>query len=128
LFKKLCRYTDDHEQIHALLAELSRCNYLSNQRFAENYIAAKGHKYGAVKLKYLLHQQGVESELVNSLYQQAEIDQLELACSQLRRKFTTPPIDLAAKAKYLRFLVQRGFSMGIAQTAVKQAYHATDTK
>lgn len=122
LYTKLQKYTDDNEAIKAILAEMVAKKFLDEKRYIENFIHSKSQKYGSRKIKYLLANKVEDEDLINEVYANTEIDELEVACQQLRKKFDAPPTNIELKAKYMRFLFSRGFSFSIAQKAITSAY------
>ena len=79
LYTKLKKYTDDLDAIKAVVDEMLEKKYLNEERFIENFIQSKSKKYGSLKIKHLLHDKVNNRELVNEFYQQAEIDELNIA-------------------------------------------------
>ncbi len=122
LYNKLQKYSDDLAAIKDVLDEMVAKKFLNEERFIENFIYSKSKKYGSLKVKYLLKSKVNNSELINKIFDEAEIDELSLACQQLLRKFPLPPTDKQMTAKYARFLLTRGFSSSIVQKALKEAY------
>ncbi|MFP5419663.1 MAG: regulatory protein RecX, partial [Gammaproteobacteria bacterium] len=52
------------EEIGALLDEFQAKNWLSDQRFAESYVADHQAKAGSIKLAYDLRQRGVSDAII----------------------------------------------------------------
>ena len=122
LATKLQKYSNDEAAIKAVIDELIRQRLLDEQRFIENFIQHKSSKYGSRKVKYLLSQKVTDSSVIDEIYRHSNIDELALACQQLTKKFATPPLEAKSQAKYLRFLLNRGFSFSIAQQALQEAF------
>ncbi len=126
LYRKLQKYSDDVEEIKSILDSFIDCNYINEERFIENFIHSKSKKYGSLKIKHLLQDKINNKKLINEIYNQSTINELELATTQLKRKYSIAPQDTKEKAKYFRFLIGRGFSSSIAIKAIEKAFIATD--
>jgi len=118
LFNKLKKYSDDDNEIITILDEMVSKKFLNEERYIENFIHSKSKKFGSLKIKYLLNNNVKNSELVNQLYAEAQVDELQTASEQLSKKYRQPPSDNKERAKYIRFLLNRGFSMDIAIQAI----------
>ncbi len=122
LFNKLSKYTDDEIAIRSVLDEMVSKNFLNEERYIEAFINSKSRKFGSKKIRYLLCSKVSNSDLVNDIYSKTEINELQIACEQLIKKYPSPPQDNKERAKYLRFLLNRGFSYEIINQALAQAY------
>lgn len=119
LYAKLTKFSEDHEEITAVLTEMVNKKFLNEERYIEAYISSKSRKYGSLKIKYLLHNKVADQDLVNSIYTEANINELQIATELLRKKYTELPTDVNGKAKVIRFLLNRGFNYTIANQAMK---------
>lgn len=124
LFNKLSNYTDDETAIRRVLDEMLSKNFLNEERYIEAFINSKSRKFGSKKIRYLLGSKVSNSDLIDDIYNKAEINELQIACEQLIKKYPSPPQDSKERAKYLRFLLNRGFSYEIINQALSQAYEA----
>ncbi|MGO9444553.1 MAG: recombination regulator RecX [Thiobacillaceae bacterium] len=97
--------------IEAQLDELTRRGLLSNERFAEDYVASKQGRFGALKLTHDLRSRGVDESIVQMTLAAATETELERARSVWNKRFGAPPANALEKAKQLRFLQNRGFSL-----------------
>lgn len=122
LFNKLSKYTDNEMAIRNILDEMVSKNFLNEERYIEAFINSKSRKFGSKKIRYLLCSKVSNSDLVNDIYSKTEINELQIACEQLIKKYPSPPQDNKERAKYLRFLLNRGFSYEIINQALAQAY------
>lgn len=119
LEQRLYKYSDDVDKINEVLQTLVEQNLLSDERYIENFIASKSKKYGSLKLKYLLNSKVSDRELVDEIYKNSTTNELDTAHDLLLRKYGAPPENQNERAKYLRFLLSRGFSMSMALSAIK---------
>jgi regulatory protein len=98
--------------IEAQLDDLARRGLLSDERFAENYVASKQGRFGALKLTHDLRSRGVDESIVQMTLAAATDTELERARSVWNKRFGVPPANALEKAKQVRFLQNRGFSLG----------------
>ncbi|MFN8770480.1 MAG: regulatory protein RecX [Neisseriaceae bacterium] len=120
LFNKLKKYAQNDADIITILDELEKNGYLSEERFVENYVTVKKKKYGSLKIKYLLHNKGASSQLVNNYITKIDKDdEIELAYQLLLKKISDDLSDKSV-ARGIRFLQGRGFSLDIIRIALKK--------
>lgn len=114
LYNKLKKYSTDLDAIKSVVDEMVNHKYLNEESFVENFIYSKSKKYGSVKIKQLLQSKVSNQDLINELYQEAEIDEFAVARQIWERKFNheiaTTPKD---RAKQIRFMLSRGFSLDL---------------
>ena len=113
LTQKLIKRSFISEDIQPVITFLSDENYLSNIRFAESVIRNKvGRGYGLNAIRQELNLKGVSSDIYTSVLAEQSLDWYELAAQAYQKKFGASPIqDQKDKAKRLRFLQYRGFSI-----------------
>ena len=109
LARKLAQSGHGKEDIAALLDDLEARNWLSDQRFAESYVADHRAKCGPVKLAFELRQRGITDSIIEAILADTRDDELERAREIWRKKFGTPPANAQEKARQMRFLQGRGF-------------------
>lgn len=108
----------------ALIAEtldwLASLNYLDDARFAEAFVRAgvlKGR--GPQRIRRELQQKGVDPDIAERALVESEVDWLAQARELHERKFGRPPADAKSRARQMRFLLYRGFSMEVANSIMK---------
>lgn len=121
LTRKLQHAGYAEDEIKTTLGELSERGWLSSQRFAENYVSQKQTKFGSQKLAHELRQKGVEELIIQQALTEAKETELERASKVWRKKFGVPPANQKEKARQIRFLQSRGFSMENLLTILDQA-------
>jgi regulatory protein len=109
-------YAED--DIKTVVDELSQRGWLSSQRFAENFVSQKQTKFGNQKLAFELRQKGVEESVVQQTLAEAKETELERAREVWRKKFGILPSDQKEKARQIRFLQSRGFSLQVILQAI----------
>ncbi len=111
LARKLMPYAESVDAIEALLDDLSARRLLSDERYVEMRMNARGARFGNARLAYELHHQGVSDELVEAALATAE-DELTRARQVWQRKFggKSEAPEANEWARQIRFLMSRGFS------------------
>lgn len=122
LYQKLTQYSEDHDEIVNVLNEMVQKKFLNETRYIENFISSKSKKYGSLKIKYLLSNKVADRDLVEEIYKETEIDELTTACNLISKKYRNPPESANERAKYIRFLLSRGFSTSIAIKAIESVF------
>jgi regulatory protein len=118
LTSKLLAHAESEQQLEAVLDEMEKLNFLSNDRFIESVIHRKGQRFGVMKLRQELSRHGLDTDKVKVALDGAKATEYERALEVWKRKFTDPPVDIAGMAKQMRFLASRGFSSDIVRKIV----------
>lgn len=110
LARKLKPHAESEDEVGVLLDDLAERGLLSDARYVEMRLAARGARYGNARLAHELRRQGVSAELVGDALA-AGGDEVARAEAVRRRKFGEErPADAAERARQARFLGGRGFS------------------
>ena len=128
LARKLEYTGAEREELARVLDELEANNWLSDRRFAESYVADHRRREGAVKLAHALRQRGIADEVISEVLaalNTSHSDDSEVARARTiwRKKFALPPSSQQERAKQMRFLQGRGFSI----ETIRQAMSHEDT-
>lgn len=117
---KLAARDYSSEDIDKTLKELAADGLVSDERFAESFIAARMRKgQGPVRIKMELEKRGVDAELIRLYTDDAGLEWHSLAKQVRLKKFGDDrPADFKAKARQMRFLEYRGFTGEQIRTAV----------
>jgi regulatory protein len=110
LQRKLSAYSDDPAEIEAVLDDLQRTHWQSDQRYAQAYAHRAAGRQGAQRILGTLRQQGVAEEQLADLQDTLRETEQERALAVWQRKFSAPPPDAREYARQYRFLAGRGFS------------------
>ena len=117
----------DAGEVDAALDELARRGLVSDARYAEAVVSQKAGRYGRRAIAHALKEKGVDasaaSEALGALDGRDEVDE---ALALWRRRFGTPPTDRNDKARHVRFLLSRGYSMSVALKVLRAAGAAPD--
>lgn len=119
LTRKLERAGFEPEAIGPVLDEFEAKNWLSDQRFAESWVADHRARAGSVKLAYDLRQHGISDTLIETILRDNRDSELERAIAVWNKKFGSTPTNPAEKAKQIRFMLSRGFTHEIIQRSLK---------
>ena len=109
---------DEFEQVQpvdidALLDDLTTSGWLSDERAVTQLLHARRPRFGTQRIAHELHQKGVSEELIEQALPALKETELETARSVWQRKYGALPRDAKEKARQMRFLQSRGFSMDV---------------
>jgi len=110
---KLLKRDFDEDEIKLTIKELQQGGWLSDERFAEAYIRMRQLKgFGPVRITIELNERGVDENIIDT-YMRATDDSWQLTLEQqYRKKYKNSKAgDYNEKAKRIRFLQYRGFSL-----------------
>jgi regulatory protein len=116
LASKLRPHAESPEELEAVLDSLAERAWQSDARFAEQFTRVKGEKYGSLRLRHAMREKGLDSELIEQAL--AGRDDLTRARDIWQRRFGTPPSCAQERARQVRFLAARGFSLDIIRRVV----------
>lgn len=119
LARKLTPYAQDGDDIEALLNWLEQSNFLSAERFSESLVNRRASRYGNRRIFSELQSHGLEPAAYDEIKQGLVTGEAERAADVLRKKYGVPPDSGEMRAKYSRFLLQRGFSSRAIADAIK---------
>ncbi|MDC0931605.1 RecX family transcriptional regulator [Methylophilaceae bacterium] len=101
----------DTQNIKNLLNNLEGNNWLSDQRFTEQFIFSKKNKYGVEKIRYELKMRGVDDTIINSELVKIKSENYLLAKKIWSKKFDDTPHSQEERNKQIRFLQGRGINI-----------------
>lgn len=110
LARKLTPYAQDGDDIEALLNWLEQSKFLSAERFSESLVNRRASRFGNRRIFSELQSHGLEAGAFDTLKQDLVAGESGRAADVLRKKYGIPPENAEMRAKYSRFLLQRGFS------------------
>ncbi len=118
LSRKLERAGFAPADIAQLLDQFEAKNWLSDQRFAESYVADHRARAGSIKLAYDLRQRGVPDSIIEAMLAENRDSEHERARTAWQKKFGAAPADATEKARQIRFLQSRGFTLDIIRHVI----------
>jgi regulatory protein len=99
--------------LDALLDDLSARGWLSDERAAAQLVHLKRNRFGTQRITHELRQKGIAEELIDAALPALKEGELAAAREVWQRKFSFPPNNSKDKARQMRFLQSRGFSIEI---------------
>jgi regulatory protein len=109
------------EEAVAVLDDLVRLGYLSDERFARAFAAHNAKRYSRRSIAGELKSKGVGSDAIEIALADAEIDDAQAMEALWRRRFGRLPADDRDKARQVRFLQSRGFSVSSILALLRKA-------
>lgn len=110
LRRKLSNWCDDPDAIEAVLDELAREHWQSDQRYAQSYAHRAAARQGTQRILGALRQQGLADGDLAELRDTLLATEMDRARAVWQRKFGQPPADPREYARQYRFMAGRGFS------------------
>ncbi len=113
LHAKLLPHMQEGEDLIAVLDELEKRGWLSDERAATQLVHAKRSRFGTQRITHELRQKGIAEELISAALPELKGSELEAAREVWQKKFGVAPQDAKEKAKQARFLQSRGFALDV---------------
>ena len=108
-------------EIEALLDEFEKSGWLSDERFAGGAARQRQGRFSQRSIVEGLKAKGVTAETARTAVDALEQDDAATALALWRRRFGAAPANQKEKARQVRFLQSRGFSLSIVFQVLKQA-------
>ncbi|MCY4129417.1 MAG: regulatory protein RecX [Gammaproteobacteria bacterium] len=121
---KLAKRNVDREKIEAIVGYLIDLDYLSDERFAEAYVAERIRKGdGPLKIRSNLQKRGVDRKFIERYVTSDDEFWIERANDVLGKRFATnddgqTPLQLSEWTKRRNFLSNRGFPSHVVRSAL----------
>ena len=117
LGRKILTYSESLEiskvDLELILDELEEKDWLSDDRFSEQFVLSKKRKFGARKIAHELKLRGVDESIISRALRDIKDDEFLLAKKIWEKKFNQIPITIDEKAKQIRFMQSRGIEVAI---------------
>jgi regulatory protein len=101
----------DREAIDVVLDELVTLGFLSDARFAHAVVRQKQGGYSRRAIAEALKQKGVPTDAATAALAEHPLDDAGALAELWQRRFGRMPADEREKARQVRFLQSRGFSL-----------------
>ena len=111
LAAKLKPFTENPAEIPELLDDFERRGWLSEARVVEQVLATRRRRFGAQRITHELREKGISEAAIGGAQEHLKQSEIEAARAVWQRKFKTPPADARERARHMRFLQGRGFSL-----------------
>ena len=105
--------------LDALLDDLTVRGWLSDARATSQLVHAKRSRFGIQRITHELRQRGISDELIDAALPALKESELDSAREVWQRRFGVVPHDAKEKAKQMRFLQSRGFSIDVILKVLK---------
>lgn len=116
----------ESQELDALLDEFVERGWISDARYAESVVRQRKDRYGKAAIARRLKQAGVAESAIAQAVSTLDADhEFKTALTLWRRKFRERPQDDKEKARQIRFLQARGYSLALALRVIKKS-GATD--
>ena len=118
LARRLEQYTENADEIPPLLDDFEKRGWLSEARVVEQVLASRRRRFGSQKITQELRQKGISDEGIAGARETLKAGELDTAREIWRRKFPVPPTNANERARHMRFLQGRGFSLDVIRKVV----------
>jgi len=118
LERKLAAFEETPGELAQALDELQAKGFINEQRVLDSVLYRRAGKLGASRIRQELQSKGLDPSAVLDAVAGLQATELERAREVWRKKFGSPPVDAAARAKQQRFLLARGFSSDAVRRVV----------
>jgi regulatory protein len=110
------------EEIERVLDDLAAAGYLSDARYAQAVVAQRAGRFGKRAIVYALKERGIGAvDAQTALAPLVEKDELADAQALWQRRFGAAPANDREKARQVRFLQARGYSLSTALRVLRAA-------
>ncbi len=114
-------------EIGATLDELTTLGFVSDVRTAETLVASRRGAFGRRAIAQVLKDRRIEPEVAAAALESlAGTDEAAEALVLWQRRFGTLPQNQREKARHVRFLMARGYPMGVALKVLRLAGTTVD--
>lgn len=120
LAQKLVPYANDGDDLTALLQWLQDQGFLSEERFVDAYVRRRSVRYGSMRILRELQNHNLDESVLRRVQSEMQNDEFERAQRIWQKKFGCQPLDVHEKARQIRFLQQRGFSVDIIRQVMSR--------
>ena len=121
LERKLKPFEETPGELAEALDFLQAKDFINEQRVVESVVNSRSRRLGASRVRQELQAKGLPAEAIAEAVQTMRSTELERAREVWRKKFGEPPVDQAARAKQVRFLLSRGFAAEVVKRVVAGA-------
>lgn len=120
LERKLAPHAPEPEELAAVLDDFERRGWLSERRFVEQVVHARRRRFGGSRIRQELLAKGVSEVVVDETLSGLAGSEVAAAREVWRRKFGEAPRSAAERARQIRFLQGRGFTLDTIMRVLKQ--------
>ena len=121
LAAKLAPYTENPSEVPELLDDFERRGWLSEQRVVEQVLASRRQRFGIQRIAHELREKGISEAAIGNACGVLGTTEVDAARAVWQRKFKTAPADAHERARQMRFLQGRGFSLDTIRRLLRDA-------
>ncbi len=114
------------DDVDAVLDEIAALGHLSDTRFAQAVVRQKSGGYSQRAIAGSLKAKGVTADAAAEALAGNEVDDDDTLVALWRRRYGEPPANEREKARQIRFLQSRGFSLSAIFKLLRNPPGATD--
>jgi regulatory protein len=118
LARKLAPHVENPHELEAVLDDLARRGWLSDERFVEQFVHARRGRFGPARIRRALLERGVAEDVITGALESLKGEEFAAARAIWTRKFKTAPTTATERARQIRFLQARGFGTALAMRIV----------
>lgn len=119
LERKLARHAQEGEDVEPLLVWLESKKMLSDARFSDSLLHRRASRFGNSRILHELQSHGIRGDTLQDAKAKLAGDEAARALEVWRKKFGQKPSDASERARQMRFLQQRGFSLDAIRAAMR---------
>lgn len=108
-------------QVEKILDELQAKGLLSDTRFAAVLTRSRAERFGAARIRYEMREHELPDDVVRPAIEALNATEESRAREVWKRRFGEPPADATERARQMRFLAARGFSIAVVLKVVRTA-------
>jgi len=116
---KLAEFAPDPGDLAAILDDFERRGWLSERRYVEQVVHARRRRFGGQRIRQELLAKGVAEDIVTETLAGLAEGEVEAARAVWQKKFGAVAGTAADRARQIRFLLGRGFAMGVIMQVLK---------
>jgi regulatory protein len=113
LERKLQPYEEEPGTLALALDELQARGFISEERVAESVLNRRASRLGSTRIRQELQDKGLDGDLIARILSALKDSELARAREVWHRKFDAMPGTPQERARQTRFLLGRGFSVGV---------------
>lgn len=119
LRRKLQAHAQNQDELNDVIEKLKAKNYLSNERFTENFVQRKSQTFGVNRIAQELRKHELGQEAIAAQLSVLKHSELERAFTVWSKKFGSLTNDPKLLAKQIRFMASRGFDQEVIYKIIK---------
>lgn len=121
LRRKLSPHCEEPAELEALLDELERNDWLSQERFAESLVHRRAARYGMRRVMQELQQHELPEDTLEEMAGKLRSNELDRAREVWKKRFGVAPSDAKEYARQLRYMAARGFTADSVRRILSEA-------